>query len=329
MAGLDKIVTDELVFSIADRLTAVSGKVSNRLIWSEIGGGSMTTIAASLRRWRERQELKAEEPVQRAPLPEPVGEAMRESVDRLWKAAQAETQKDIERLTQAMNERVAEATSERDEALSELQSTVEELQAAQARGAGLDAELVIARKERDGLRAQLAAAVERAGTAETRAVEIERRADDLGGELGRVHAEAATERERQAQDLVRLRTELDHARAEVATVRATTDALVAQQAVQQQRLADEAERQVVHLKGVEAERDQLRKDAGAAREEAARLAGKIEAMTSQHAELLRAVVANGSAVGAVTSAATGGAAGGASSGEGKKARKADAPPAAV
>lgn len=321
MAGLDKIVTDELVFGIADRLTTVGGKVSNRLIWSEIGGGSMTTIAASLRRWRERQELKAEEPVQRAPLPEPVGEAMRESVDRLWKAAQAETQKDIERLTQAMNERVAEATSERDEALSELQSTVEELQAAQARGAGLDAELVIARKERDGLRAQLAAAVERAGTAETRAVEIERRADDLGGELGRVHAEAATERERQAQDLVRLRTELDHARAEVATVRATADALAAQQAVQQQRLADEAERQVVHLKGVEAERDQLRKDAGAAREEAARLAGKIEAMTSQHAELLRAVVATGSA--------TGGAAGGASSGEGKKARKADAPPAAA
>ena len=293
MAGLDKIVTDDLVFGIADRLTAAGGKVSNRLIWSEIGGGSMTTIAASVRRWRERQELKAEEPTQRAPLPEPVGEAMRESVDRLWKAAQAETQKDIERLTQAMNERVAEATVERDEALSELQSTVEELQIAQARGAALDADLSAACKERDALQVQLASAIERAVTAETRAVEIERRADDLGTELGRVHAEVTAERERQAQALAKIRTELDHAREEVTTVRATADALAAQQSVQRQRLADEADRQVNRLSAAEAEREQLRKDAGAAREEAARLAGKVEAMTTQHAELLRAIVATG------------------------------------
>ena len=293
MAGLDKIVTDDLVFGIADRLTAAGGKVSNRLIWSEIGGGSMTTIAASVRRWRERQELKAEEPTQRAPLPEPVGEAMRESVDRLWKAAQAETQKDIERLTQAMNERVAEATVERDEALSELQSTVEELQIAQARGAALDADLSAACKERDALQVQLASAIERAVTAETRAVEIERRADDLGTELGRVHAEVTAEHERQAQALAKIRTELDHAREEVVTVRATADALAAQQSVQRQRLADEADRQVNRLSAAEAEREQLRKDAGAAREEAARLAGKVEAMTTQHAELLRAIVATG------------------------------------
>ena len=36
----------------------------------------------------------------------------------------------------------------------------------------------------------------------------------------------------------------------------------------------------------EAERDTARKDAGQAREEAAKLAGKLEAVTSQNAELL-------------------------------------------
>jgi hypothetical protein len=37
----------------------------------------------------------------------------------------------------------------------------------------------------------------------------------------------------------------------------------------------------------------LRKDAGAACEEAARLGGKVEAMTTQRAELLRTIVAAG------------------------------------
>lgn len=313
MAGLDKIVTDELVFGIADRLTAAGGKVSNRLIWSEIGGGSMTTIAAALRRWRERQELKADQPVERAPLPEPIGEAMRESVDRLWKAAQAETQKDIERLTQAMNERVAEATAERDEALSELQSTVEELQGAQARCTTLDAELASTSQECDGLRAQLATATDRATTAETRAVEIERRADDLGAELGRVHAEVTIERERQTLELATIRAELDQLRGELVGARTKTEAAEAQHAAQRQQLAQDAQRQAERMGAVEAERETLRKDASSAREEAARLTGKIEAMTTQHADLLRALVTTGA---------------GAATGEGKKTKKTDVPPAA-
>ena len=222
MAGLEKIVTDELVFGVAERLTAAGAKVSNRSIWSEIGGGSMTTIAAALRRWRERQALKAEEPAQRMPLPEPVGEAMRDAVDRLWMAAQLETQKEIERLTQAMNERLAEVTAERDEALAELQATVEELQTAKARG--------------DTLQERVVGATDRAATAE-------RQAHELETDLARARADAETERQR--------------------------------------------------LSSTEAERESLRQSAAAAREDAARLAGQVEAMTVQHAELLRVLVAAG------------------------------------
>lgn len=129
MAGLEKVVTDELVAETADRLLRAGGKVTNRLIWTEIGGGSMTTIANALRRWRENQELKAEAPAERAPLPEVIAEAMRDATDKLWKAAQVETQKEIDALTQAMNERVANANAERDSALAELQAAAEELEA--------------------------------------------------------------------------------------------------------------------------------------------------------------------------------------------------------
>ncbi len=81
MAGLDKIVTDELVFSIADRLSAEGRKVSNRVLWDHIGGGSMTTIAGALRRWRERQQIRSELPAERIALPESVGLALRGAVE--------------------------------------------------------------------------------------------------------------------------------------------------------------------------------------------------------------------------------------------------------
>ena len=164
MAGLEKIVTDERVFAIADRLSAEGSKVSNRVLWDHLGGGSMTTIAGALRRWRERQQIQAETPAVRAPLPETVDQALREAAGQLWKAAQEETQREIERLSEAATARVAEAVAERDSALAELQATVEELQDRQGRDSErLRQELQAAPSgTREELRAELARA-DRAG----------------------------------------------------------------------------------------------------------------------------------------------------------------------
>ena len=291
MAGLERIVTDELVFSIADRLDAEGRKVSNRLVWDQIGGGSMTTIAAALRRWRERRELKAEQPAARPPLPEPMGEVMRDAADRLWKAAQDETRKEIDRLTQAMNERVEEASAERDGALAELQATVEELQTAQARGVELDAAAVAAGQVAHGLRADLASASERAGMAEARAVEITRRADDMGLELARVHAATQTQVNAAAADLASVRSELDQVRRELAEVSARAQAQQQQHDDVRQKAAEEARQLAERMTKAEAERDHARLEAGTAREDAARLQGKVEAMTAQQADLLRMVAA--------------------------------------
>jgi len=78
-------------------------------------------------------------------------------------------------------------------ALAELQSTVEELQGWQGKAAALEGELKDARQDAEQVRSGLASATERAGQAEARAVEIERRADGLQAELGRVHEDAKAE----------------------------------------------------------------------------------------------------------------------------------------
>ena len=62
MADNAKLVTDELVAQVAEKLVAAGERVSNRAVWSAIGGGSMTTISAALRRWRDRVAIGGERP---------------------------------------------------------------------------------------------------------------------------------------------------------------------------------------------------------------------------------------------------------------------------
>jgi len=47
----ERVVTDEMIFAVADRITAEGGKVTVRVIWAELGG-SMTTINRGVQRWR-------------------------------------------------------------------------------------------------------------------------------------------------------------------------------------------------------------------------------------------------------------------------------------
>lgn len=252
MAGNEKIVTDDLVFEIADRLTGEDRKVSNRVIWSEIGGGSMTTIAAALRRWRERQELRTEHPIERAPLPEAISDAMREAVGQLWKAAQDETQKELDALTHAMNDRVSDATTERDEALAELQGTVEELEATKQQLAELTDVHQAAGEELARISADMSTIQDRAATAETRAAELEARVADLKGELDRAHAELQTER----QEAVQARAEASRrieaaeakAAAEIRTLQIRNDHQAEQHQLELQRVRDDADKRVVEVK---------------------------------------------------------------------------------
>jgi len=133
------------------------------------------------------------------------------------------------------------------------------------------------------VQAELASATERAGQAEARAGEIERRADGLQAELGRVHENARAEQERQAAAIVTGQAALDGVREELASLRATAQAEVRQHA--------EAERLADTLAKIGIDRDEARQEAADARENAARLQGQVEAMTAQQGELMKAIAA--------------------------------------
>jgi len=123
--AIERIVTDSAVFEIADQLTANGEKVTNRAIWTAIGGGSMTTISQSLRRWKEQQEIQVIQPIERTPLPAAIVDVLHTAAAQLWQAAQAETKAELEQLAQTAQARIAEAQGERDESLAELQATAD------------------------------------------------------------------------------------------------------------------------------------------------------------------------------------------------------------
>lgn len=175
----EKLVSDEMVFEIAEQLTAKGEKVTNRAVWSAIGGGSMTTISNALRRWRENQELQVNQSIERTPLPAAMVEVLHHAAAQLWDAAQTETKAELEQLAQATNARIAEAHSERDEALAELQATAEELEQTKA-------ELGALQVVTDELRAQtvlVTEAIHRAETAEAVNVELNARVEQLSNFL--------------------------------------------------------------------------------------------------------------------------------------------------
>jgi chromosome segregation ATPase len=127
--AIERIVTDEAVFLIADQLAASGEKVTNRAIWTAIGGGSMTTISQAFRRWKEQQEIQVSQPIERAPLPAALVDVLHQAAAQLWQAAQAETKVELEQLAHTAQARIAEAQAERDDSLAELQATAEELEA--------------------------------------------------------------------------------------------------------------------------------------------------------------------------------------------------------
>src|SRR5574343_1590542 len=119
--------------------------------------GSMTTISNALRRWRENQELQVNQSIERTPLPVAMVEVLHHAAAQLWDAAQTETKAELEQLAQATNARIAEAHSERDEALAELQATAEELEQTKAEFGAL-------RIEAEALRAQTVLVTEAIGS---------------------------------------------------------------------------------------------------------------------------------------------------------------------
>ncbi|HEY4804639.1 MAG TPA: DNA-binding protein [Paraburkholderia sp.] len=193
-------ITDELVAEIADRMADEGQKVSPMAIWSEVHTGSVVAVAASLRKWREERAPRVPQAVERPALPETVTDTMRDALERLWTSAQDEAERAVARRLLSMRERVEDACNERDNALEELQTTVQELDALQVQLDQMTRAYETKTDGAAGLEEDIALAMQRADAAEKRAEELAERVSTLEAELERAVAELAAEREARARE---------------------------------------------------------------------------------------------------------------------------------
>jgi chromosome segregation ATPase len=251
--AIERIVTDEAVFEIADQLTANGEKVTNRAVWSAIGGGSMTTISQSLRRWKERQVLQVTQPIERTPLPASLVDVLHNAATQLWDAALAETKSELEQLAQATNARIAEAQSERDDTLAELQTTAEELEQVKA--------------ERDAAQAEIDSKAQQLATraAELATLQTELNAQALASTQATHRAETAeaarTELLARVEQLTSLLTGEQTARHQAETdanaLRSTLAKQTAEREASDRRAADIETRATAEISAIKAERQEL------------------------------------------------------------------------
>lgn len=254
----------------------------------------MNAVSTVMKEWRQAQTAQAA-PVAVA-VPEAVQQANAAAVAALWlnatelanqslRSAQAGWDKEREEL----DEMRADLANGYEVQAAEFETTKKQLADSEAKTAEQAQELAAVRQRE-------AEAINRAERAEARISEIEHRAADLRGELDRAlaeterqRAELAEARAKAAVEIEAAHTATETARAELVKVQAKNDAQAEALAEQSRQAAAEMTRTTESMTKIEADRDSARKEAGEAREAAAKLAGKLEAVTSQNVELLAVI----------------------------------------
>ena len=261
----------DIAQDIKDRIT-----VAADALYEELGRSEFPTVAAVrsraatdmnaasivMRQWRRAQTTQSA-PVA-VDVPDKVRTAHSAALASLWSEAQALANTGLAAAQAAWDTERGEAEALRGELSEAFEAQHRDLETAQAQIARHIEQQSHQQAQSEALRADLAQVSQRAGTAEARATEIERRANDLASELQRLHTD-------------------------LTSTQATAQAERQQHTEQRKQTAQEALRVAERMTQAEADRDQERREAGKAREEAARLQGMAQAMTSQNAELMRAV----------------------------------------
>lgn len=315
MANIEKIVTREVVFEVADRLKASGVEPSNRKVLHELGGGSMTTIAGHLRDWKAQQEIAGPAQTDSVEVPTSVLDVGNHAVGAIWQACSIESRREIEAIAEQANQRVKEAEGDRDKVLSELAEAEMELTAEQSCIVALEKDIAGLRDQcttlqfdNEHLQSEERKAkavteeIERRATELANSLKHEReRATKLSSELGAlqlvaqrvVSVESANEglhgendRLRESMDVERRqREELAKAErlqaTELAIAQAENARLSEKLAEVEKRNADEILSINDKLQRMERERDAARVEVGEAAIANAKLSGQIEAIRQQ------------------------------------------------
>jgi colicin import membrane protein len=242
---------------------------------------SMNDASAVMREWRRSQIVAASAAV--VSVPERVSQASAAALSTLWSEAQELANESLNVAQAAWDAERAEAEKLRVELSSAFETQGAELEALKVKLAEVEgraaAAAAAAEAERAEAARQVAVLTDQAHTASARVQEIEKRAEDLKAALG-----VANESER------RLTAELEAERRVHAKTRDSVTALTTELVTVKARFEAQAgvtDGQALRLARVETELTQARETAAAAREDAAKLRGQAEALTTQHAELMQ------------------------------------------
>lgn len=190
-------ITKEQIFAVADELDAAGHAPTLAAVRKAVGGGSFTTISEAMSEWKSRRMEQA------APSREPVPEALKEKLTDLgfeiWQLATHAAHGRLQQERDALAAVRTQMEAERQEAADLADSMSADLETVQRRLQMVEAKLLQEQSGATDLREQLQKAIERAITAEARASEIEKRADNLNAELERVNLRNA--------ELIQLMTE--------------------------------------------------------------------------------------------------------------------------
>jgi len=270
--------TRDRVFAAADSLYEQAGREAFPTVDAvrKASKVNMNDASTAMKQWR-RVRITQAAPVA-ITVPDAVHQLHSQALAALWQSAQ-DTANESLRAAQAgweaerteaetLNKQLGDAYDAQAVELEAALRQIEELTARNQSEQKRSAEL--AQQLEDAVNTKLAAE-NRAAIAEQRAVEIDRRAADLRGELDLAHQDAA------------------QARGEIAAVRAKSEAAELAHQEQRKTVAQEAHRAAERLASTQVERDEARKEAGKAREEAANWRGQVEALKEQQRGFLEAV----------------------------------------
>ena len=178
--------TKERIFVIADKMDANGQNPTLALVRKHLAGGSFTTISEAMTEWKTRKSAK-EGPSLREPPPPPLTERFSDLGGEIWSLALDLANRRLKAEREALEITRLELEAGKTEAAELADQVTAELEVLQRRVAAMKTAEETARSEAYALTERLTGLAERAATAEARAAEIERRADDLNIEFASVN----------------------------------------------------------------------------------------------------------------------------------------------
>lgn len=310
----------EAIIQAGKELRATGRNITGFALRQKVGGGNPTRLKQVWDEHINSQATTKAEPVAELPVEvaEEVAAVTKALTERLALLAVELNDKAVKAAERRVHEVVRTAGEQREQAereLADAAQTVDDLEskldeaAAQAEALESKLDTVQATSQAQAVelaqfRERLAVTEQTAKTAEVQhAQALKAMTGQHTAELVRMNAVTEADRARHQQEADQLRAELadqkkgtqaaaaerDQVRADLATVKAKADAAEVAHQEQLKAVNQEAQRAAERLAKAEAGQVQANKDAGAAREDAAKLRGQVEALQMQAAELVRAL----------------------------------------